>query len=1001
MFAQTDTAFWFTVPYLCSHSHGATYQLLLYAHNGTANVTVEMPSDSNFITKTFTIADGAFYDYELTNSYDSAQINFAASPDTISNHGIHVYSDVPISCYLQLTGENGELYSPKGRNGLGTDFVVTMQNSYPNVSSYPDAFSSIQIVATEDNTTITIYPTAAGGPSGTTDPVTIVLDRGQTYDFRAISQTGAGHLGGTRIVADKPIVVQSTDDSVLQGGFDLAGDQIVPVDFWGYEYVAVSMHNTWEGLYVTTLTDNTVVTLGDGSSFTINSGEVHYIPMGSVGAMYMSATEPIGVWQQTGNSNGGTGEVGGTMLPQMQCTGSEVVAYKRTTGTISTHLNIIAQAGNIGDFTINGAPLSSSVFSPVPGSDNTWYYANVDITNIVPENQLVIVRCTSGLFHVGAVDFTTGTSCTLGYFSDYAQKTGVVSTDSVMCFTDQIEWRGRIIRAEDIVTEAGGTVTISDTIALTLCNDSIYNLKLTVSPKTVEIAQDSTINLCEGDVFIFGKQRPQYITESGEYFDTIRNIIGCDDTIFTVSLHVNKIPILYSEEWDTICSGQSYSWHGRTYDASGDFLDTLAQMGNGCDSIVTLHLFVNPIATTTDTVIHHYMCEGDCYDWNGQQLCSPGTYSQKFINQYGCDSTVYLSLEMIRTPYQHSFADVSEFWDDPYAYIEQWKQQSAEPDFWNDPFPDFRQEITQDPDFWDDPYWNQLYKKDTVCDNEPAVIGGAIHKESGQYVDTLKDMYGCDSLVYLDLIVLKHSDTLFIDSICPGDTIMWQGMICDTVGLYIDTLENIVGCDSILTLEVRAKSYCPCDTMRDTMDVTLLYDTLLQKGYRWFDSLYYEPGVYIDTIRTVKDCDSIGTLILRTYYADDTTICRPDSAIFSTPWGDIGVPHDSTCIDTILLKQDTIDLVFAHLCVTREDCACDTARTHVYANIKEKELPSFEWNGYTLPVKPQNERQDTAFVFQTVKADLSCDSIATLHLHVLFDCELPTQTLPVKWRKEE
>lgn len=48
-----------------------------------------------------------------------------------------------------------------------------------------------------------------------------------------------------------------------------------------------------------------------------------------------------------------------------------------------------------------------------------------------------------------------------------------------------------------------------------------------------------------------------------------------------------------------------------------------------------------PPATFTDSVA---ICEGDVYDFNGQQLTIPGVYTETFINSFGCDSTVELTL---------------------------------------------------------------------------------------------------------------------------------------------------------------------------------------------------------------------------------------------------------------------------------------------------------------------------------------------------------------------
>jgi len=134
--------------------------------------------------------------------------------------------------------------------------------------------------------------------------------------------------------------------------------------------------------------------------------------------------------------------------------------------------------------------------------------------------------------------------------------------------------------------------------------------------------------------------------------------------------------------------------------------------------------------------------------------------------------------------------------------------------------------------------------------------------------------------------------------------------------------------------------------------------------YPWNGLSLEAPGTYMATIALPGGCDSVATVDFQVRSVSDC----------STPgeWGDHPL-------------NPYID--------------CDTAYTHTYANIKEQELPTFQWNGILMNRIPHNNHQDTTLVAPLMKADQSCDSIATLHLHVLFPCELPTETKPVRWKK--
>ena len=60
---------------------------------------------------------------------------------------------------------------------------------------------------------------------------------------------------------------------------------------------------------------------------------------------------------------------------------------------------------------------------------------------------------------------------------------------------------------------------------------------------------------------------------------------------------------------------------------------------------------------------------------------------------------------------------------------------------------------------------------------------------SGVYVDTLQCIAGCDSIVSTTLIVdtAVYSTT---DLECYGDSALFGGVMYDTSGVYVDTLQS-------------------------------------------------------------------------------------------------------------------------------------------------------------------------------------------------------------------
>ena len=89
-------------------------------------------------------------------------------------------------------------------------------------------------------------------------PFTITLNRGETYSCRATSTAASAHLGGSHIVSDKAVAVTINDDSIFSlGSWDIIGDQLVPVNLIGNEYIAVKGLGAAERVFILETEDQT------------------------------------------------------------------------------------------------------------------------------------------------------------------------------------------------------------------------------------------------------------------------------------------------------------------------------------------------------------------------------------------------------------------------------------------------------------------------------------------------------------------------------------------------------------------------------------------------------------------------------------------------------------------------------------------------------------------------------------------------------------------------
>jgi gliding motility-associated-like protein len=224
---------------------------------------------------------------------------------------------------------------------------------------------------------------------------------------------------------------------------------------------------------------------------------------------------------------------------------------------------------------------------------------------------------------------------------------------------------------------------------------------------------------------------------SGVYRDTLINSIGCDSFLY---LNLFVKPTTSSSRNITICANQSYFFKGQSRTTPGVYYDTIPN-SRGCDSFITLNLFVNTLSyRTIDTTI----CNGKTFFFKGQNRTMAGTFRDTLLNFNGCDSFVTLIIAFKDTSY--------------YSY------------------------------------------SDTICQNKPLLFNGLFRNVAGNYKDTLINAKGCDSFVYLNLFVKNTSTTLLRDTICANSFYSFKGLNLNNPGVYRDTLINTQGCDSFIIL---------------------------------------------------------------------------------------------------------------------------------------------------------------------------------------------------------
>jgi len=438
MAAQTFKEFWFVVPEVTSGHCDQPLYLRLNSFEEAATVTITQPANTSAFTPiVVNIPANGTTTVDLTSLKNIVENK---PPDQILNYGIFINATKPITAYYEESCPNNtDIFTLKGFNALGTEFYIPSQDYFSNhVPLTPQAYNTFDIVATEDNTTVTITPSNDIVGHAKNSTFVIVLNKGQTYSAQAMGTSGASHLMGSHITADKPIAITFKDDSVQAPGqpcYDLIGDQIVPVTVVADEYVVVRGYLNSainDRVFIVATQDNTDIFL-DGNTTpvtNINATQLYSFSIPeSNPANYIESSHPVYVLHVSGYGC----EVGGALLPPINCTGSSEIAFVRTT-QFNFGLIIITKDAAKGSFTIDGNStlVTASQFSPVPGNSNI-VYARIEYTTAQLPVGPHIIQNSNDIFHLGIINASTSGNigCRYGYFSDFASLS--LGPDSWIC----------------------------------------------------------------------------------------------------------------------------------------------------------------------------------------------------------------------------------------------------------------------------------------------------------------------------------------------------------------------------------------------------------------------------------------------------------------------------------------------------------------------------------------------------------------------------------------
>ncbi len=409
----------FGAPDVSSAEGESPIQLRLLSYGSATTVTITQPANGAFAPIVVPLGANAEAIVDLTPFIADIE---SSGADLIDDTGLRITTTGElISVFYEIqAAASKETFSLKGNKAMGTNFYTPYQENWDNSVVAPATYSSFEIVATQDATTVLISPKTdiVGHLVGTTYSIT--LNEGESYSGRDMNITAASSLSGSIISSDQPISV-----TVFQGALDSStctstyGDQITPTDYLGNDYI-VHLGQIGDRITILATQNSTSITIEDGTTTTstlINWGETwEYYLLDTFN--YVQCAKPVYIL----HSSGFGCNLSGAQMPGLFCAGKYEQAFTRSS-TDSLGLMLYTRAGFEDDFLLNGSStlITASDFTVVPGTAGEFVSALIYYnTSDIPVDSYNLVTNSEDIFGLGVLHGLSTTDATYAYLSEFA-----------------------------------------------------------------------------------------------------------------------------------------------------------------------------------------------------------------------------------------------------------------------------------------------------------------------------------------------------------------------------------------------------------------------------------------------------------------------------------------------------------------------------------------------------------------------------------------------------
>ena len=619
----------------------------------------------------------------------------------------------------------------------------------------------------------------------------------------------------------------------------------------------------------------------------------------------------------------------------------------------------------------------------------------------------------NGCSNTGAVDVTVNALPTVNAGADQAVCDGGSVTLSASGAATYV-WDNNITDATAFTPTATTTYTVTGTDANGCSNTDAVDVTVNALP-TVDAGADQAV--CDGgSVTLSASGAATYVwdnnitdataftpTATATYTVTGTDANGCSNTD-AVDVTVNALPTVDAGADQAVCDGGSvtlsasgaatYAWDNNITDATA-FTPTATATytvtgtdANGCSNTDAVDVTVNALPTL-DAGADQAVCDGESvtlsasgavtYAWDNNITDATAftptattTYTVTGTDANGCSNTDAVDVTVNTLPAVDAGADQavcdggSVTLSASGAVTYAWDNNITDAAAFT-PTATTTYTVTgtdangcSNTDAVDVVTVNSLYYNTLTigaCSGDSVFAGGSYQTASGVFVDSLQSINGCDSVVQTTLTIASQIVANIPLSVCFGDSALINGNYESVSGNFYDTTLSVAGCDSITITNFTVDAL-----------VTSNVSASICNGDSLFLGGAYQSaaGNYVDSLSTASGCDSLvtTTLTISSVITSNVSasICNGDSLFLGGAYQSAAGDY----VDSLSTASGCDSLVTTTLTVNTASSSTDT----------QQAACDFTWiDGVTYTAS------NSTATFTTSNA-LGCDSVVALDLTI-------------------